>query len=349
MTPENRHALTRAVQHNCHISDARHGGDYSLCVYLMKMREYYRWEQGLPYGASLGKDQVGHWLAQREQLWETLEDAEFAPLTIGDEVFDPFDSEAINQRLAPYGLAYGGGLGHGAKPHFVLGDLEGTRRHGNYRVLIIAREHARDLTAPPAMTLGSGITLRRESLRRLLWEKLETWRWSRPDNALGRAFACYPFDQDLAGALEAMTEREVQAVLLHEEGEYQAGQLLGDEAWGRLLLDLVQTPAEIMARAVRDHLADCLSTLPTLARQDEAPPLHFYLGNLTAMRKELFPGLVQAYEDWVRDGDIDAILRVAARGAHHWQQLAREMLALHARHAEAAAGPIRQLVMANRL
>ena len=146
-----------------------------------------------------------------------------------------------------------------------------------------------------------------------------------------------------------MTDREVQAVLLHEEGEYQAGQLLGDEAWGRLLLDLVQTPAEIMARAVRDHLADCLRTLPALAHQGEAPPLHFYLGNLTAMRKELFPGLVQAYEDWLRDGDTDAILRVAARGAHHWEQLAREMLALHARDAEAAAGPIRRLVLANRL
>ena len=32
--------LAQAVQHNCHISDARHGADYSLCVYLMKMREY---------------------------------------------------------------------------------------------------------------------------------------------------------------------------------------------------------------------------------------------------------------------------------------------------------------------
>jgi hypothetical protein len=349
MTPENLRDLTRAVQRNCHISDARHGADYSLCVYLMKMREYYRWERGMPFGSSLGKDEVGNWLAGREQLWETLEDAEFEPLTIGGEVFDPFDATAINDRLAPLGLAYGGGLGHGARPHFVLGDLEGMMDHGGYQVLVIAREHARDLAAPPAMTLGCRITLRRESLRRLLWEKLESWRWSRPDNALGRAFACYDFEDNLDLALDAMTDREIQAVLLHEEGEFRAGQLLGDGAWGRMLLDLVHTPAEIMARAVRDHLADCLVTLPTLARQAEAPPLHFYLGNLTAMRKELFPGLVRAYEDWVRGGDPDPILAVAEQGARHWEQLAREMLAIHAVHAEAASGPIRQRVLQHRL
>ena len=77
MKSENIRDLVRSVQTNCHISDARHGADYSLCVYLMKMREYYRWEQGLPYGAILGKDKVGDWLAAREQLWENLEEAEF--------------------------------------------------------------------------------------------------------------------------------------------------------------------------------------------------------------------------------------------------------------------------------
>jgi DNA topoisomerase IA len=54
------------------------------------------------------------------------------------------------------------------------------------------------------MTLGASIFLRRESLRRLLWEKLESWRWSRPDNALGRAFACYDFEGDLEESLDAV-------------------------------------------------------------------------------------------------------------------------------------------------
>ena len=45
--------LCDAVQKNCHISDARHGTDYGLCTYLMKMREYFRWEQGLGFEATL--------------------------------------------------------------------------------------------------------------------------------------------------------------------------------------------------------------------------------------------------------------------------------------------------------
>ena len=77
--------LARAVQYNCNISDARHGTDFSLCVYLMKMREYYRWEMRLPYGAALEKDQVGDWLQAREQLWEELEHAELEPIAVDGE------------------------------------------------------------------------------------------------------------------------------------------------------------------------------------------------------------------------------------------------------------------------
>ena len=60
------------MQRNCDIADAQHGGDYTLCVYLMKMREYFRWEAGLPFNARLPKDEVGEWLTAREGLWESL-------------------------------------------------------------------------------------------------------------------------------------------------------------------------------------------------------------------------------------------------------------------------------------
>ncbi|HKJ07631.1 MAG TPA: hypothetical protein VKA76_00940, partial [Gammaproteobacteria bacterium] len=47
--------LCAKVQKNCHISDARYAGDYTLCIYLLKMREYYRWEKGYSLDASLNK------------------------------------------------------------------------------------------------------------------------------------------------------------------------------------------------------------------------------------------------------------------------------------------------------
>ena len=340
--------LARAVQHNCDISDARHGADYSLCIYLMKMREYYRWEQRLPYGAALQKDLVGGWLERREALWEELEAAELSPIVIDGEPFGPFDAAAINARLAPRGLVYSGGLGNHAKPHFVLGDLEQQHWNGDCAVYVVGAEYARDLTAPPAMTCGDTIFLRRESLRRLLWEKLESWRWNRPDNALGRAFACYDFEGTLHASLDAMADREIQAVLWHEQGEHQVGCRFG-EAWNHMLLDLIQTPAEIMARAVRDHLADCLVTLPALAETGDGPSLHFYLGNLSHMRRAIFPALEAAYDDWLAGCGTHALAEVAARGRGHWDALARGMLELHKDLGPAAAGPIRDLVDAGTL
>jgi hypothetical protein len=330
MKPEQLDHLAGAVQHNCDISDARHGADYSLCVYLMKMREYYRWEQRLPFGAALPKDAVGDWLQARERLWEELEDAEMQPLDIDGRAYDPFDADAINAALADHGLVYSGGLGSRAKPHFFLGKLDRQARNGGYSVYVSASEYARDLAAPPAMTRGNSIFLRRESLSRMLWEKLESWRWSRPDNALGRAFACYDFDADLEGSLQAMTDREIDNALLHEQGEYEAGQRLGDTDWNAMLMDL----------------ADCLVTLPRITEPEslDEPALHFYLGNLTHMRKAIFPALLTAYEDWREDGDAGRLREAAKTGREHWLQLGSEMIELHRRRGPDAAASIRDLV-----
>lgn len=354
MNQQQVQALTATVQRNCDISDARHGGDYSLCVYLMKMREYYRWEKRLPFGAALEKDSVGDWLAAREQLWERIAEEDLGPIEIAGRRYDPFDAEAINAALGPEGLVYSSGLGNQAKPHFFLGELERRDDNGGCSVYVAAGEYARDLTAPPAMSRGTSIFLRRESLRRMLWEKLESWRWSRPDNALGRAFACYDFDADLEGSLDAMADREIDNALLHEQGEVQAGERLGDGDWNAMLLDLGQTPAELMARAVRDHLADSLVTLPHLLERlgadgEQRAALHFYIGNLTHLRKSLFPSLGTAYEQWRAHRDPGPLAAAAERGRDHWEALGREMLALHRARGAEAAGPIRDRVSAGHL
>ena len=89
--------LAHQVQRNCHIADARHGTDFGLCTYLMKMREYFRWEQGLSYSAILDKDAVGDWLSDREKLWKDLQDEDFSEIKIDSVFYDPFDAENINK------------------------------------------------------------------------------------------------------------------------------------------------------------------------------------------------------------------------------------------------------------
>lgn len=337
-------SLIEAVQHNCDIVDARHGADYGMCTYLLKMRELYRWQQGLEFGAPLGKDDVGDWLTARETRLEALEDAEFRPLPVAGSAIDPFDAEAVNAAVSDFGLVYSAGLVHGARPHFFLAELETEQRADDgFLLRVSGRELARCLNAPPAMTRGSTIFLRRESLRRYLWEKYESWLWSRPAGAMARAVACYPFDTELDAALDRMTVAEMATIEAHERGEYEAGLLLGD-AWDRMLLDLSLTPAELMARAVRDHLADCSYTLPMLLDDRRDASLHFFIANLGAMRKQLFPSLQSAYRHWLDSGSNTQLADLATRGRAHWGELAQHMLALHERHAGNAANPIAELV-----
>jgi hypothetical protein len=332
--------LIEAVQRNCDIVDARHGSDYGMCTYLLKMRELYRWTQGLPFGAPLGRDDVGEWLTARETHLEALEQEDFGEVVVDGIAIDPFDTEAVNAAVAGHGLVYSAGLVYGGRPHFFLAELEGERRADNGFVLRVSgRELARCLNAPPAMTRGSTIFLRRESLRRYLWEKYESWLWTRAQNTMARAVACYPFETALEEALEAMVEAEMAVIEAHERGEHQAGLDLGT-GWEAMLLDLTLTPAELMARAVRDHLADCTHTLPILLEEGREASLHFFIANLGAMRKELFPALQVAYRDWLDSGDKRALAELAGQGSAHWRDLAQRMLALHERYGEGGSGPI---------
>jgi len=327
MQPELQPLLS-AVQRNCHISDASHAGDYTLCVYLLKMREYFRWEQGYSFRDNLPEDDVGNWLRERELFWESIEDEPFVDLPIAGDCYDPFDNLAINAALHPQGLVYSGGLGNRATPHFFLGELEHAERQAEMTILVSNNEYARDLTAPPAMARESTIFVRRESVRRMLWEKIEEWRWNRPENAMGRAIACFDIENDTETALEAMTDSVIGTVLLHEQGEVLAGKRLGPE-WEQMLASLPHSRAEMMVRAVRDHLADALVTLPALVRDGEDAALHFFFANQTSLRKHLFPSLARAADAWLEQGRREGIAALLPVSEAHWDDLALRMLALY--------------------
>ena len=87
--------LVATVQKNCHISDAQFAGDYSLCIFLLKMREFYRWENQISFMGSLPRAEVGKWMQEREQLWDDMAAHAFEFLNLGDDSLDPFDTEAI--------------------------------------------------------------------------------------------------------------------------------------------------------------------------------------------------------------------------------------------------------------
>jgi hypothetical protein len=339
--------LLTAVQRNCHISDARHAGDYTLCIYLLKMREYFRWEKGYAFRDNLPDGDVGDWLKERECFWETIEDESFTDLPVDGKCYDPFDNEAVNAALNPHGLVYSGGLGNQCTPHFFLGKLGHQDRQSDFTVLVSENEYARDLTAPPAMALDNTIYIRRESLRRVIWEKIEEWRWNKHENAMSRAFQNFNFESNTETALDDMTDTVLDSVLLHEKGEVLAGKRLGPE-WEQMLASLPRSKAEIMIRAVRDHLADSLTTLPGLVSNGKDASLHFYFANLTNMRKHLSPALTQAYETWVTRGGRDAIEELVPMSETHWFELAKQMLDIYRNNPDDFANRLQILVENNK-
>jgi hypothetical protein len=88
------HQLRDSVQRNCHLADAEHARDYSLCIYLLKMREYYRrlaatYDQWLRGGA-LGefRDLIpgarAHWQSIAEKMLAIFDEGPEDPGTVID-------------------------------------------------------------------------------------------------------------------------------------------------------------------------------------------------------------------------------------------------------------------------
>jgi len=319
--------LARTVQHNCNISDARHAADYGLCTFLLKMREYYRWENALPFSRTLPRDALGDWLSAREQHWSAIEADAFQPLPLADGEVEPLAADIVNRALLPQALVYSAGYGPLRKPVFFLGELLRIEQRAGFTILISSCEHARELAAPPAMLQGRTIFVRLESVRRTLWEKIEEWRWRPQDQRMARALASYDFAADGEAALQRMADNEMETMILHELGEAMAGELLGAD-WQEMVASLESPRSEVAARAIRDLLADCLSTLPALLQRANLPALHFHFATYDATRRHLYPQALQAYEHFVRTGALDRLWHAVHEGKDRWLAQARALLAL---------------------
>ncbi len=340
--------LAQQIQQNCHISDAQYAGNYTLCIYLLKMREFYRWEAQLPFANKIDNDTIGSWLTERESLWDDIDEKPLTNLQINNQSFDCFDSDEINLQLEKENLIYSGGYGLYGKPVFFLGELLHKEVLDDYTLYISGKELARDLAAPPGMLQNKTVYIRRESLRRFIWEKFEESLWHKQENPLSRALHCYDFKNQPEVALEKMTDNEVNTVLYHEIGEIQAGKILGIN-WEEMIINLPHSQAEIMARSVRDNIADMLSTLPKLLDKNEPAQIHFYFANLSSMRKMIFPSLPAAYRNWLENKDTAQLTKLIDKANTHWINIAEQMLEVYQQHGDKSQTKIEQLINNNYL
>jgi len=245
----------------------------------------------------------------------------------------------INARLRPAGLVYGAGHVAAERASFFVGQLERAEWRDGVELLVSGTEHARGLAAPVAALQGTTVLLRRQSMQRWLSEKYEAWTLKRQDGAFKSALDAHGFQRDGTQALERMVEHEGETLVLHEIGEFEAARRLGAD-WSALRASLASRRADLYVRALRDHLADCLVTLPALLQRRDPTSLHFWFANLEGVRALLFPRLARAYAAW-RAGDQGAALRSAvSAGTAHWGRACEQLLEIHRTQGDQAPAAI---------
>ena len=54
--------IIRQVLHNCNLSDSRHAGLYSICGLAMRLRDLYKWENGLAPWIEKDSTEILKWI-----------------------------------------------------------------------------------------------------------------------------------------------------------------------------------------------------------------------------------------------------------------------------------------------
>jgi hypothetical protein len=332
--------LARQTRDNCHRADAAVAGRFSMCGLLLRLRNLYKWETGLPPWREEASAQVLEWVDQREDLWEGFGDVAPQPLRLNGQEIDPLDTEAVNRLIASEGLIYGAGLAGGMLPVFFLGRLQETRRLDGLTVHTLGREMSPDIYFMPGLRQGDQIYLRPEPLAYVLWDKVADPRASQA-RFVKFGLGEYGLERGelLANpswqALEPVLEGELQAVLWHEAGEAASG-----EEAGRVFRQAVSehpfSEVEHFARGVKDLLADTApgGRLDAIVSQRAAGPLGFYPAWLFGFPRLLFPEIDAAVMDFMANRDWSAIEEVRQMG----QARAAEALAKLAKALENGPG-----------
>jgi hypothetical protein len=328
------------VQANCRIAAAGQVGYYSLCGMLLRLRQLYKWEQGLMPWQEGDPKAVLDWIEAQEEVWTDLEEAGLQELNWHGRQVDPYAAAELNILLEPEGLAYGAGFTRGLAPMCFLGELWETRKHRQLTVLILGPELARDLDAAPALRQGSCIYLRTEPLAFYLWDNLSDP--SKQNNIfLKIALAAKAIDQ--AGLL-TQPERHAEqfknllaaageAIIHHEIGEALEPAL--QETLPRLIERFPHSRIERWVRAVKDALADLndWGRLAYILSERDLPELALLLAWRPGFYPYLIPELEPAFwelqktRDWggveqARQTALERLRQTAAELDEVWQELA---------------------------
>jgi hypothetical protein len=310
--------LAQEVLRNCAISDATHAGQFSICGLALRLRDLYKWERQLEPWEEGDARQVLAWIGDREDDWDRIAQNAYGPLRIGDESYDPFDTQGINRRLAAYGLYYGAGYAYSLKPTFYLAEVIEKFELNGYPVVVLGRELARDLLTLPALSQDNGIIVRRDAARLFLWDQMTyinpsgraAFKWG-----LERCGVTETSRAALRAAFDRIFAVQKNIYIYHELGEIE-DTVFDRTTWREIIAAYPHSPTELMARAVKDLLADTgpHGPLAHFIQQRDSVALALYVAFGDGLIREIFPHIKAAFKQFAGDGEWGIITRAVADG-----------------------------------
>jgi len=308
-------SFLKTIKHNCDISDARDNGIYSICTLVLKLRNLYKWENGLEPWQEPDSPVLLDWIASKEEYWESIQEQSFLQIPINGKKVDPFLLPTINEFLASGNHVYGAGYGRSMKAVFFVAEVLEDRVVEGSSALILGKEKARELSSPFAMLQDDVIYIRKEPLRFFFWDQIQELNPSNK-NAMLQALSCYglirdacSFDrQRLIDVFDTIIDRELDIFIYHEVGENKEN-LLDSKILKTIISVFPATALELVARAVKDIFADThpKGLLGHILAREKKSSLGFYVSFLDGMRKLLFPEIIEASNQFWENGDWSLI------------------------------------------
>ncbi len=325
--------FVNTIRRNCDISDSQSVGLYSICGLALRLRDLYKWEKDLPPWIEKDSSQISGWIDQKEQLWETIAEDEFSPLPLLGKTYDCFDTIGINEALSPHDLFYGAGYAHSLKPAFFLCRIKKRQTIDNVAVLMLGKELARDLLTIPALHQDGCIIFRREAAKIFLWDQMAYLKKSGRPALLYALKHCGLPDarpKTRRKYLDAILDVQAQTYIYHEIGELKENVFRLD-IWRKLISQFPQTPIELLARAVKDLLADThpSGTLCQIIKKKNSAAIGFYAAFIDGIAKVLFPEIRSAFEHFESHSDWQKIEQARCKGLSTAKQYAQDMIALY--------------------
>jgi len=279
--------------------------------------------------------EILEWIGDKEEEWDKLEERDFGEITILGKRYDPFDTTGINAVLEPHGLFYGAGFVYSLKPTFILAILEEKKKMDGYTVYILGRELARDLLTLPALSQERSIIIRKESAKLFLWNNI---LFIKKSGRLALRFALENYglkvqdSQALHSNLERVSANEIETYIYHELGEIQ-DEIFHRDTWREIIATFPHTPIELLARSVKDLLADTnhYGTLQHIIKERKTASLAFYVAFLDGLTKELFPELFSAFREFTQTSNWKIIEQAVSTGYHNAKYYAESLISIYKR------------------